>query len=46
MLIYIAGLTGISDEILEAASIDGANSFGQLQIVCKRDFMGYAHHHE
>ncbi len=30
MLIYIAGLTGISDEILEASSIDGANGFSQL----------------
>lgn len=30
MLIYIAGLTGISDEILEASSIDGASGFSQL----------------
>jgi raffinose/stachyose/melibiose transport system permease protein len=30
MLIYIAGLTGISDEILEAASIDGASGISQL----------------
>ena len=30
MLIYIAGLTGISTEVLEAASIDGASNFGQL----------------
>lgn len=30
MLIYIAGLTGISDEVLEAASIDGANPFRQM----------------
>ena len=30
MLIFIAGLTGISDEILEAASIDGASGIGQL----------------
>lgn len=30
MLIYIAGLTGISEEVLEAASIDGASPIDQL----------------
>ena len=30
MLLYIAGLTGISEEVLEAASIDGASSIRQL----------------
>lgn len=33
MLIYIAGLTRIPQEVLEAASIDGANAFQQLVYV-------------
>ena len=30
MLIYIAGLTGIPQDVLESSSIDGANAFQQL----------------
>ena len=33
MLIYIAGFTGLSEDVLEAASIDGATGFQKMKII-------------
>ncbi len=33
MLIYIAGFTGLSEDVLEAASIDGATGFQKMKSI-------------